>query len=178
MQRYDEMRVPSRHPCARLAAPLALCAATAGCALFSDVPPSVEVMSVQLLAENGTDGQFGVTLCVTNPNGDEIVLDKVDAELDVAGAPLAAGTTNLAVRLPPRSFTAIPVTVVATTANIGPQIVRTVQTGGIDYRIRGDISLQTPLAATLAFSRSGRLDPVTAGAPLAATAAAPSRCTA
>ena len=166
------------YPGARSAAALALCAVTGGCALFSDTPPSVEVMSVQMLAQNGTDGQFGVTLCVANPNGNGIVLDKVDADLEIGGAPLAAGTTNLAVRLPPRSFTAVPVTVVATTANIDLQIVRTVQTGGIDYRIRGDISLQTPLAATLAFSRSGRLDLVTAGARLAATAAAPSRCTA
>ena len=163
-------------PSARLAAVLALGAAAAGCTLLADSPPSVEVMSVELLAQNGMDGQFGVTLCVANPNGNEIVFDKLNAELDVAGAPLAAGTTNLAVRLPPRSFTAVPVTVVATAANLGPQLLGIVHAGRIDYRIRGGISLQTPLAVTLPFSRTGHLDPAMGGLRLAA-APAPSHCT-
>lgn len=157
--------------------PLAL--GMAGCALAHDMPPSVEVAGVQLTGLSLTNQQLAVTLCVTNPNANEIAFRRVTAELDVSGAPLAASANDLPVRLPPMSSTVVPFTVVTTVQNVGPQLLGVVQSGSIDYRVHGTVALQGVFGLTLPYSRSGRLDLVAGGLGLASAASdpAPSRCT-
>ena len=150
----------------------------AGCALATDNPPSVQVLDVRLVGIGLTEQQLAVTLCVTNPNSNQLSFRRVTADLDVSGSPLATGTSDLPVRLPPLSSTTVPFAVVTTIQNLGPQLLGILRTGSVDYRVHGTIGLEGAFGITLPYSRSGHLDPVAGGLGLASAAsdATPSRC--
>lgn len=142
-----------------------------GCALASATPPQVDVMDVRLVGLGLTEQQLAVTLCVTNPNRSGLDFKRVTADLDVSGAPLATGQSDLAIQLPPLSSTAVPFTVVTTVQNLGPQLLGILNTGRVEYRVHGTVTLTGALGITLPYSRSGQLDPVADGLSLANGAA-------
>ena len=146
---------------------LALAVATAGCALATATPPSIEVMDVRLVGIGLTEQQLAVTLCITNPNPDELGFRRITADLDVSGVPLATGASDFSVRLLPLMSTRVPFTVVTTVQNLGPQLLGIIQTGSVNYRVHGAVSLQGAFGITLPYSRSGRLDPIAGGLGLA-----------
>ena len=125
--------------------------------------PGVEVAAVELRGLGVLDQALGVTLCVSNPNDTELSFRRVTVALDVAGTPLAESTSEVPVRLPPRSSVLVPFTVATTVRNLGPQLLDVVRTGGLEYRVRGRVQLDGALPITLPFSRSGGLDLVAAG---------------
>ena len=156
----------------------ALAIGVTGCALATATPPSVDVMDVRLVGIGLTEQRLAVTLCVTNPNANELVFRHVTADLDVSGAPLAAGVSDVPVRLPPLASTTVPFTVVTTVQNIGPQLLGVIRSGTVNYRVHGTVALEGALGITLPYSRSGRFDPLAGGLDLAAAASdAPSPCT-
>ena len=157
---------------------LALAAGLSACALATDAPPTVDVLSVRLIGLGLIEQQIETTLCVTNPNANEIAFRRVAVSLDLSGLPLASGTSDLPVRLPPASSTAVPFTGLTTLRNIGPQVLGILQSGSLAYRIHGTVSLDGVLGLTLPFVRSGRLNLLDGGLTLAssATEATPSRC--
>ena len=138
-----------------------------GCALGTATPPSVDVMDVHLVGLGLPEQQLAVTLCVTNPNKIALDFNRVTAGLDVSGAPLASGQSDVAVQLPPLSSTPVPFTVVTTVQNLGPQLLGILNTGSVDYRVHGTVTMTGSLGITLPYSRSGRLDPVMDGLRLA-----------
>ena len=138
------------------AAALALC--MTGCALLTADRPTVDVMDVRLVGLGLTEQQLAVTLCVTNPNPDQLAFKHVTTALDIAGLPLAEGGSDVPVILPPRSSVAVPFTVTTTVTNLGPQLAGIFQTGGLDYRLHGTVTLAGGLAFTVPYSKSGRLD--------------------
>ena len=144
------------------------------CALASATPPQVDVMDVHLVGLGLTEQQLAVTLCVTNPNKISLDFKRVTADLDVSGAPLATGQSDVAIQLPPLSSTAVPFTVVTTVQNLGPQLLGILNTGRVEYRVHGTVTLTGALGITLPYSRSGQLDPVMDGLRLANGAADPS----
>ena len=156
----------------------ALAAALSGCALARDTPPSVAVMDVRLTSAGLTEQQLAATLCVTNPNPNEIAFRRVAVVLDMSGEPLASGSSDLPVRLPPMSSTRVPFTVATTVGNLGPQILGVLRTGRVDYRVHGTVSLAGAWGITLPFSRSGYFDPVLGGLELVSAAgdSGASRC--
>ena len=170
------MRRAARRATSGAAAALAPLAA--GCALVAATPPRVEVAAVELRGLGLFDQSLGVTLCVSNPNDTELAFRRVDVAVDVAGAPLAEASSELPVRLPPRSSVLVPFSVVTTARNLGTQLLGVVRAGGVEYRLRGTVQLGGALALTLPFSRGGRLDLAAAGQGLLADALAPagSRC--
>ncbi|MGI4800406.1 MAG: LEA type 2 family protein [Janthinobacterium lividum] len=135
-------------------------------------------MDVRLVGIGATEQQLAVTLCVTNPNPIELGFRRVTADLDVSGAPLATGASDLSVQLPPLMSTKVPFTVVTTVQNLGTQLLGIIQTGTVNYRIHGTVSLQGAFGITLPYSRSGRLDPIASGLGLANAVSdpAPSQC--
>jgi len=150
-----------------------------GCALVSATPPSVDVVSVRMVGIGLTDQQLSVMLCVTNPNDSEIAFRRVTANLDVLGAPFAAGESDVAVQLPPLSSTAVPFTVVTTIQNLEPQLMGLFRTGRIGYRVHGTVTFRGALGITLPYSRGGELNALSTGQGLASAASdlTPSRCT-
>ena len=159
---------------------LPLVAGIAGCALVTATPPSVDVMGVRLMGIGLTEQQFAVTLCVTNPNTNELAFHRVTADLDVSGAPLATGASELSVRLPPLTSTRVPFTVVTTVQDLGPQLLGVIRTRTVKYRVHGTVFLQGAFGITLPYSRSGHLNPVASGLDLANAVSdpAPSSCAA
>ncbi len=157
---------------------IALAAAVSGCALATATPPTVDVLDVRLVGVGLTEQQLATTLCVTNPNATELAFRRVTVALDMSGSPLAAGASDLPVRLPPLSSTAVPFTVVTTVQNLGPQLLGILRNGSLDYRVHGTVSLQGTFGLTLPFSRSGRLDPLAGGLDLASAVGdpTPNRC--
>ncbi len=133
--------------------------------------------AVRLRGVGVLDLALGVTLCVTNPNPSEISFRRVTATLDVAGAPLAEGVSDVPVRVPPHSSVLVPFTVVATGRDLGPQLLGVLRTGTLDYRVRGSVTLDG-LGLTIPFGRGGRLDALGTGSALLQDAAAPAgmRC--
>ncbi len=157
---------------------LTLALVLSGCALASAVPPTVAVTDVRLTGLGLTQQQLALTLCVSNPNTTALNFRRVTAGVDVAGASLAAGGSDLAVLLPPHASTIVPFTVVTTTEDLGAQLLRVLRSGAIDYRVHGTVVLQGLLGLPLPYSRSGRLDLLAGGLDLADAAAntAPSAC--
>ena len=133
-----------------------------GCALATATPPQVEVADVQLRGIGLLTQTLGATLCVTNPNASELAFRRFQVTLDAAGSPLAEGTSDAPIRLPPNSSTLVPFTVVSTVRHLGPQLINVLSTGAVEYWVHGSITLDT-LAITLPFSRSGRLGLLAAG---------------
>ena len=150
-----------------------------GCALATAVPPSVDVLGVQLTGLGLTEQQLSLTLCVTNPNGQALDFRRVTADLDVSGLSLANGVSELAVRLPARSSTVVPFTVVTTVRNLGAQLLGIARTGIVDYRVHGTVALDGLAGIPLPYSRSGRLDALAGGLDLVSSASdapGPSAC--
>lgn len=85
-----------------------------GCALSSATPPSVEVMDGRLVGLGLTEQELALTLCVTNPNSIALNFQRVTADLEVSGAQIASGQSDLAVQLPPLTSTPVPFKVVTT----------------------------------------------------------------
>ncbi len=148
-----------------------------GCALATATPPQVEVVAVRLRDVGLLDQTLDVTLCVTNPNASELAFRRIRVAVDTAGSPLAEGTSEAPVRLPPRSSILVPFTVVSTVRNLGSQLLGILGTGAVEYRVHGSIVLDT-LGFAVPFSRSGRLGLLTTGRELLADAIAPTdfRC--
>lgn len=159
---------------AALASLSVLCGLPA-CAVLTATPPSVDIADVRLDGIGLPDQRLGVLLCVTNPNRTALDFSRVTTTLDIAGAPLADAVSDTPVHLPPLASVTVPFTVVATIRNLGPQLPGIVQSGQIDYRLHGTVSLVSP-AFTLPYSRSGHLDPVLGGLRLAAANRTPSPC--
>ncbi len=143
-----------------------------GCALATATPPQVEVADVQLRGVELLDQTLGVTLCVTNPNNSELAFRRIQVAVDAAGSPVAEGSSEAPVRLPPRSSTLVPFTVVSTVRNLVPQLFGVLSTGAVEYRLHGSITLET-LGITVPFSRSGRFGLLAAGRELLVDAVAP-----
>ena len=153
--------------------------AIAGCnlvTLASATPPSIEVQHVELRGVGFLDASLGMALCVTNPNSAELDFRRITMGVDVAGTPLGESASETEVRLPPHSSTVVPFAVTVTERNLGPQVLGVLRTGGVDYRLHGTVQLTGALSLTVPFSRSGRLDLLTAGQDvLADTTASSSR---
>ena len=64
------------------------------CASLKPKQLQVSVVSVRLLEAGFAEQKFGLTLEVLNPNGREYVINRLDCQLEVAGAPFARGTFN------------------------------------------------------------------------------------
>ncbi|MGI4745476.1 MAG: LEA type 2 family protein [Janthinobacterium lividum] len=157
----------------RFTAATVLALGLAGCALTSSTPPSVDVMAVQLIGMGLVRQQLAVTLCVTNPNADALAFRAVTANFDLSGQPLAAGQSDLSIRLPPRASVVVPFTVVTTVQNASSQLLGVIRTGRIEYRVHGTVTLQGTFGLTLPYSRSGQIDPLASGLSLIAAASDP-----
>lgn len=132
--------------------------APSGCAVLTAAPPQVEVARVALRDAGLLDQSLAVALCVANPNNMALDFRRVRVAVDVSGALLADGESEVPVRLPPRFSTLVPFAVATTLRNLGPQLLGVVRNGAVGYRMRGTVQLDGAVPIVLPCSRSGRLD--------------------
>lgn len=143
-----------------------------GCALASATPPRIEVATVELRGVDLLDQSLRVGLCVFNPNDQELAFRGIEVGIDLAGAPLAIAGSESSVVLPSHQSVLVHFEVVTTVRSLGSQLLATLTTGAIDYRLHGSVQLAGSLGFTVPFSRRGRLDLVTAGQALLSDQAA------
>ncbi len=144
-----------------------------GCALATATSPHIGVASVELRSAGLLDQSLDVTLCIYNPNADELAFRRIDVGLDVAGSSLADSVSETAVRLPARQSVLVPFAVATTTRNLIPQLAGILDRGAVPYRLHGSVQLAGSLGLTIPFSRSGLLGPATAGQALLTDLAEP-----
>ena len=118
-----------------------------------------------------------MTLCVTNPNPTQIAFNRVAFQIAVANAPLAEGATESAVAIPALASVLVPLAAQRITGNLPGQLMSTLKTGTIAYRLTGVVQL-TSLPFGVPFSRAGQLSLLQAGEQYADTTAVPTgtRC--
>lgn len=73
---------------------LLMLAMLGACASLKPRQLQVSVISIRLLEAGFAEQKFGLSLEVQNPNGREYVINRLECELEVAGAPFARGTFN------------------------------------------------------------------------------------
>ncbi len=152
---------------------LVVASLTAGCTLLTATPPTAQVEAVQLQGIGLLDQSLAVTLCVINPNDAALNFHRVTVGVDVAGAPLAQGVSEVNVRLPPHAATRVPFAVTTTVLNLGPQLLGVLRAGAVPYRLHGTVQLAGPFAITLPFGHTGRLDASALSQAMLADTAAP-----
>ena len=133
---------------------MGLVTALAGCALVTQNPPQVDVATVALTSIGLFNQNFLVTLCVTNLNPTQIAFNRVTCQIAVANAPLAEGATESAVAIPALASVLVPLAAQTTTRNLPGQLMSTLETGTIAYRLTGVVQL-TSLPFGVPFSRAG-----------------------
>ena len=156
---------------------MGLATTLAGCALVTQNPPQVDVASVALTGIGLFNQSFLAELCVTNPNRTPIAFERATFRLAVADAPLAEGVTESAVAIPALASVLVPLAAQTTTRNLPGQLMSTLETGTIAYRLTGVVQL-TSLPFGVPFSRAGQFSLLQAGEQYADTTAVPAgtRC--
>jgi LEA14-like dessication related protein len=156
---------------------MGLTSALTGCALLTQSPPQVDVANVALTGIGLFNQSLSVTLCVTNPNRAPIAFDRVTFRIAVANAPLADGVTESAVAIPASTSVLVPIAVQTTIRNLAAQLMSTLETGSIAYRLSGVVQLAN-LPFGVPFSREGHLTLLQAGEQYADMTAVPgeTRC--
>lgn len=135
---------------------VALCLVVSDCSL--PAMPRADVTGVPPIGVDLAEQRSAVTLCVSNPTPEALVVRQVRVELDVAGAPLAAGSSVVPIRLAPSTSTRVPLTVVTMAGNADGRVVDATSARSVDYRVRGLVALDGALGLSVPYSRSGRLD--------------------
>ena len=70
------------------------------CASFKPLPPQLSIVSVRPTELSFSEQKFGVLLRIRNPNQRDFVLNKLDYQLELSGAPFATGLLNQAATIP------------------------------------------------------------------------------
>ena len=169
--------MPQRTPGSGVVAAIVAASLLGGCALFT-APPDVQVARVAFRGGDLLDQAFTVDLCAYNPNDRTLAFQRVDAAVDIAGAPFAAGVSNAPVLLPPHQSVLVPFSVSTTTGNMIPQVLGILRTGAVSYRVHGHVMAGEQGGFIVPFQRSGRFDLTTSGSQLIADAGPPAadRC--
>ena len=171
-----QIRKPTRRLW-RAARGMGLVTALAGCTLVTQSPPQVDVATVALTGIGLFNQSFLMELCVTNPNPTPIAFERATFRLAVADAPLAEGATESAVAIPALASVLVPLAAQTTLRNLPGQLMSTLETGTVAYRLSGVVQLAS-LPFGVPFSRAGQLSLLRAGEQYADTTAVPAgtRC--
>ncbi len=153
---------------------VALCLVVSDCSL--PTTPTADGTGVLPTDAELAEQRSAVMLCVTNPNRDALVFRQVTVNLDVAGSPVASGSSAVPIRLAPSSSTRVPFMVVTTGRNRDGEVMDAAKARPVDYRVRGSVALDGALGLGVPYSRSGHFDESDAGLAASGADAAPSRC--
>ena len=152
----------------RRVALFALCLSLGACALFSPHDPLiVQVAGLEPAAGAGLEWRAQVRLRLQNPNRDPVEYSGIALTLEVNGQPLASGVSPAQGTLGGYSEAVVTVPVSVSAFSVLRQALGLADLSpseGVPYRLDG--KLDTPgLSRAVRFSESGRLNPMTLGAP-------------
>jgi LEA14-like dessication related protein len=141
-------------------AAVAATVAAAGCATLGRSvfrEPVVNFRNVEVKGLGLTGGSLDVVLSVYNPNGFKLDATRLTYRLQVDSIDVGTGALdqNFVVQKNDSSLVRLPVTF--TYAGIGSAGRQLIQSGSVNYRVLGDVTVQTPLGSfTRPYSGTGR----------------------
>jgi LEA14-like dessication related protein len=121
------------------------------------VAPEVQITAVRFEGGNFERTQLQLTAHVYNPNDREIAVDKITADVDLAGMPFASGVTDAAFVLPPKAAYDVVLDVTANMSNGLVVLAGRRSHRDMPYRIHGEVHLQRGIVRLLHFSHQGDL---------------------
>ncbi|MBY0489754.1 MAG: LEA type 2 family protein [Gemmatimonadaceae bacterium] len=133
--------------------------ATLGRASFKE--PVVTLKEVTVTGLGLTGGSVDVVLSVYNPNGYKLDALKMTYLVDVDSVKLGSGALDSRFVVPKNDSSVVRLPVSFTYAGIGQAGRALLQKGQVNYRVRGDFTVATPLGNfTRPYDRTGRYSSV------------------
>jgi LEA14-like dessication related protein len=147
-----------------LSAATAAIAITAGCSALGKAAFQQPVVNLRDVAVQGvglTGGQLAVRLNVYNPNGYRLDATRLSYNVLVGdsgnGVNLATGTVDNQFTVQSGDSTTVTIPVSFTYAGVGQAGRQLLNTGSVNYRVRGDVTVGTVLGNfTVPYDRTGR----------------------
>jgi len=142
----------------------ALLTATAGCAALGRATfaePMVELREVQVVGLGIDGGNLDVILSVYNPNRFSLDATRLTYRVDIDSTPLGNGALDSRFVVASGDTSLVRIPVRFTYRGLGAAGRQLLATGSVNYRVRGDFSVGTPLGSfTRPYDRSGRFNTV------------------
>ncbi|HYN80844.1 MAG TPA: LEA type 2 family protein [Gemmatimonadaceae bacterium] len=138
----------------------AIAVALGGCAsigLGSFKQPLVQFSDVKIRGLGLTGGALDIVLSVYNPNQFDLNATRLTYKLMVEDKELGSGVLDRAFRVDDRDSTFVTIPMDFTYAGLGAAGRQLLSSGAVNYRVVGDIGLETPLGRfTAPYDQSGR----------------------
>jgi LEA14-like dessication related protein len=130
-----------------------------GRATFAE--PMVELREVQIVGLGLEGGNLDVILSVYNPNRFSLDATRLTYRVDVDAVQLGSGALDSRFVVPRGDTSLVRVPVRFTYRGLGEAGRQLLSSGSVNYRVRGDVSVGTPLGNfTRPYDRSGRFNTV------------------
>jgi len=142
------------------AAMLAVVAAVAGCSalgrqIFQN--PVVNLRDVRVTGVGLTGASLDVVLNVYNPNHYRLDLGRLTYQLNVEGTQLATGTYETSTSFAEGDTTMVRLPISLTYSGIGSAARQLMNSGAVNYTVRGDVGVRTPIGSyTVPYQSTGR----------------------
>lgn len=134
--------------------------AVAGCASIGRQTFTEPVVTLQDVSINGlglTGGSLDVVLSVYNPNRFALDATRLTYNIVLDTIPLATGALNTGFVVQERDTAEVRIPVTFTYSGIGEAGRQLLNTGTVNYRVRGDVTVATPIGQfTRPYDRTGR----------------------
>jgi LEA14-like dessication related protein len=119
--------------------------------------PVVTLRDVKLQGIGLTGGSFDVVLSVYNPNGYRLDASQLNYNLFVDTLRFANGTLNQRFNVQENDSTLVTVPINFTYAGVGEAGRQLLNTGSVNYRVAGDVTVATPVGSfKVPYDRTGR----------------------
>ena len=119
--------------------------------------PVVTLRDVKLQGIGFTGGSFDVILSVYNPNGYRLDATQLNYNLFVDTLRFANGTLNQRFTVQEMDSTVVTVPINFTYAGVGEAGRQLLNTGSVNYRVNGDVTVATPVGSfKVPYDRTGR----------------------
>jgi LEA14-like dessication related protein len=129
--------------------------ASLGVGGFKD--PIVQFSDVKIRGLGLTGGALDIVLSVYNPNGFDLNATRLTYKLMVEDKDLTTGVLDRAFRVKNKDSTFVTIPVDFTYAGLGAAGSQLLQSGAVNYRVIGDVTVNTPLGNfTLPYDQRGR----------------------
>ena len=155
--RHDLVRTLRRG--GAVAAAGALAATTACATLGRQVfeQPVVTFRNVEVKGLGLTGGTLDVVLSVYNPNGFRLDATRLTYQLMVDSTALGTGALEQQFAVQEKDSTVVRLPISFTYAGLGAAGRQLIQSGSVNYRVLGDVTVRTPLGSfTRPYDRTGR----------------------
>ena len=119
--------------------------------------PLVQFSDVKIRGLGLSGGALDIVLSVYNPNGFNLNATRLTYKLMVEDKDLGTGVLDHAFRVKSRDSTFVTIPMDFTYAGLGAAGRQLMQSGSVNYRVLGDITLDTPVGNyTLPYDQRGR----------------------